>query len=176
MAAKRDAVVHVPLPEGSLVARAFDRIDYADAFKVALPPHAPATVDALTRQLLISRPKWIDGLMGARDLVVGMFGLKGSMPRNEDLPTIFAPGTKLGLFEVFERTSEEVLLGADDRHLDFRASILLLKNEGGRSLIMSTVVRFNNVFGRIYFTPVKPFHKMIVRSMLERLVSEPRQL
>jgi uncharacterized protein DUF2867 len=162
-------ICEVPLPRGSLVARAFERVDYSDAFEIAIPKHAPQDVDAFTRKFITARPGWINGLMGARDAAMGLFGFKTAMPKDEDLPPRFEPGAKLGLFEVFDRADDEVLLGADDRHLNFRLSILLRRAEETFACI-TTIVHFNNGFGRVYFAPVKPFHKVIVRAMLRRAV------
>jgi hypothetical protein len=30
----------------------------------------------------------------------------------------------------------------------------------------ATIVHYNNIWGRLYFLPVKPFHKLIIRTML----------
>jgi hypothetical protein len=163
-------IAEVPLPEGSLVIRAFERLDYFDAFEAALPKSAPQTVDPFVRKLILSRPGWIDSLMGVRDAAMGLFGFKTSMPKEEDLPERFEPGTKLGLFEVFARADNEVVLGADDSHLNFRLSVFIRGSEE-KSAVISTIVRFNNAFGRIYFTPVKPFHKVIVRAMFQHVLA-----
>jgi len=62
----------------------------------------------------------------------------------------------------------ELLLGADDRHLDFRISIQCTGIDGGSELRVVTVVKFTNSLGRIYFLPVKPIHRIIVPAMMGR--------
>jgi len=41
-----------------------------------------------------------------------------------------------------------------------------------KNLIISTTVKYNNWFGKIYFLPVKPFHKRIVPTMLKGIIKE----
>ena len=57
-------------------------------------------------------------------------------------------------------------MGEDDKHLNFRTSIMIDKSKSTISLI--TLVHFNNVWGKLYFLPVKPFHRLIIRSLLKK--------
>ena len=41
-----------------------------------------------------------------------------------------------------------------------------------KDLTISTTVEFNNWFGRLYFLPVRPFHKIIVPTMLKGIIKE----
>ena len=75
-------------------------------------------------------------------------------------------GESLGIFRVFDRRVDELLLGEDDRHLDFRVSVLVRNDGSDDWAIVSTVVRFNSWLGRAYFLPVRQFHKLIVPAML----------
>ena len=106
--------------------------------------------------------------MRLRDRIVGPIGLKTSDQSawlNSGHNT-FQVGDRLGIFRVFDRTDDELLLGEDDRHLDFRLSVLV-RNDGNASwVIVSTLVRFNNALGRAYFLLVRPFHKLIVPALL----------
>jgi hypothetical protein len=76
---------------------------------------------------------------------------------------------------VFFKTENEVILGEDYKHLNFRVSLFLEQqinktNENG--LTISTTVQFNNCFVRLYFLPVQPFHKRIVPAMLKGIITE----
>ena len=59
----------------------------------------------------------------------------------------------------------QVLLGQDDRHLDFR---LLLWVDGGR-LHHITGVRPHGGLGWLYLLAVLPFHVLIVRASVRRM-------
>jgi hypothetical protein len=106
--------------------------------------------------------------MRLRDRLVGIIGLKTAsrLVRRDLGHDTLQVGDRLGIFKVFDRRSDELLLGEDDRHLDFRVSVLV-KNDGSADwAIISTVVRFNSWLGRAYFLPVRQFHKLIVPAML----------
>ncbi|KPV52408.1 hypothetical protein SE17_15660 [Kouleothrix aurantiaca] len=164
------AVHAVALPAGTLIEHAFARPDYADAYAARLPPGAPADIDALVVAALTSAPAWVGALMALRDRVVRLAGLKtmppGALrgPRPRDLETL----AQRGLFKVYARAEDEVLLGLDDRHLDFRVSVLRAPISGGEEVVVSTVVRFNGWLGRLYFLPVRFFHRLVVPAMLRR--------
>ena len=126
-----------------------------------------------------SAPKWTARLFELRNRIVSIFGLKTSEKTNnrEELLHNFncEPGEKMGLFSVYHRTENEVILGEDDKHLNFRIS--LYKEDVGissdrKKLTISTIVKFNNRFGKLYFLPVKPFHKLIVPRMLQGIIRQ----
>jgi hypothetical protein len=162
----RQVVREVGVPDGSLVRAAFEKTSFEDAWAVELPQGASYDVDALARVLAQSAPRWADRLMWLRDRIVSVVGLRTS----EEAPpgTSRAPlraGDKVSIFEVLDRTDDEILFGADDKHLDFRAS-LLVQHGDAPSVVLSTVVRYNNALGRVYFFFVRPFHWLIMKSLM----------
>jgi Protein of unknown function (DUF2867) len=63
-----------------------------------------------------------------------------------------------------------VMLGMNDKHLDFRLLVDVVNEGGGRQIITaSTVVKTHNALGRAYLAFVKPFHKVIVPAMMARV-------
>ena len=115
-------------------------------------------------------PVWIDQ-------IVKLLGLKTSAKiadKEKQLEKFNCePNERIGLFCVFNRSENEVILGENDKHLDFRVSLFLERNgqsDNKRTLIISTSVKFNNRFGKLYFIPVKPFHKFIVPTMLKSMI------
>lgn len=100
--------------------------------------------------------------------MVSIFGLKTSgklTDRQKQLDAFTCePGEQLALFKVFNKTDNEVILGEDDKHLNFRVSLFLdhKKSETKKkTLTITTTVEFNNWFGRLYFLPVRPFHNLL---------------
>lgn len=164
------AVHAVALPAGTLIEHVFKRPDYADAYAARLPAGAPSDIDALVVAAITSAPGWVGALMALRDRVVRLAGLKTMPPdalrgaRPRDLESL----AQRGLFKVYARAADEVLLGLDDRHLDFRVSVLRAPDSEGEQVVVSTVVRFNGWLGRLYFVPVRFFHRLIVPAMLRR--------
>jgi hypothetical protein len=165
---RQPRVQKVALPPQTLVAQVFPHPDYADAYRMRLPDGAPNDLDSVARAALGSAPGWVGLLMRLRDRLVGIIGLKTArrLAQPDLRPATLQVGDQLGIFRIFERAGEEVLLGEDDRHLDFRVSVLVHNDGITDWAIVSTVVRFNSWLGRAYFLPVRPFHKLIVPAML----------
>lgn len=67
---------------------------------------------------------------------------------------------------MISQTPERVVLGFDDKHLDFR---LVVDSTGGE-ITGTTLIRTHNLLGRAYLAAVLPFHHLIVRAMLRRAV------
>ena len=141
------------IPIKSTIANGFGRIDYQDIYSIA--QQTDKTAEEISKELMVM-PGWVDVLMKLRNRIVGVFGLKTD--RNTPKSETF--------FTVIENREEEIIMGEDDKHLNFRASILKDSSEGTLSLI--TVVHYNNVWGKVYFFPVKPFHKIMMRVLLKR--------
>jgi hypothetical protein len=87
------------------------------------------------------------------------------MNRNEN--TNFEVGDKIGIFKIYAIQEDEIIAGEDDKHLDFRVSIhRIIKKE--TTVSISTLVQYNNWFGKLYFFVVKPFHKIVVKSLIRK--------
>ncbi|MBE9190005.1 DUF2867 domain-containing protein [Gloeocapsopsis crepidinum LEGE 06123] len=164
----REIVVQeIDIPNTSLAGCSLTHIDFADAFKCQLPENQPQNIDSVTRAIFLRMPQWITALLGLRNVIVRPFGLKISI----DIEPSYGqdelkPGTAVGVFEVLNRRLDEIMLGEDDKHLNYRVSVQLEREEGKCWVIISTVVKFNNWLGRAYFVPIKPVHKIILPAML----------
>ena len=137
---------------------------YQDCFTVPLGP-APVTLDEAIPAFFHSAPPWFDALMGLRNTLVRPFGLKTGGGPAPVLTPPFRVGQTVGVFRLVALAPDEAVFGEDDRHLDFRVSILIRRTEQGQSLSLSTVVTVHNGLGRCYLAAVKPFHRLIVRIM-----------
>ncbi len=156
----------IPLPASSALHRKIEPGDFFDCYFNPTVPESVSVSDA-TLRALAQMPGWVDFLMRVRNALVAPLGLKtgadahGTRLEKGDLQT----GERLGVFEVQSVTSSEIVLGEQDRHLDFLVSVL--RHEGGYAL--STWVRTHNLAGRAYLGAVLPFHKLIVRSATARI-------
>jgi hypothetical protein len=54
----------------------------------------------------------------------------------------------------------------DDKHLKFRTSVLIDREKS--EVYLTTVVKYNNWGGRLYFIPVKPVHRILVKSQFKK--------
>lgn len=160
------AVARIPADTSFLAAAALARVDYGDAFSAALVERN-LSVDAIVMRMFGRAPAWMRLLMGIRDAVVGAFGLK-TMPHYARVPERLDPGVRFGLFRITERGPDEIVLGEDDRHLDFRVSVRVRRDIPAPVVDVATFVHFHNPWGRAYFAVVKPFHRSVVRAILRR--------
>jgi hypothetical protein len=170
-------IIKTTLPVTSLLNQTGRRYDYADSFQGIIPDKENKLQPAgICKAFFLSTPKWIKKLLGLRNVIVGMFGLKtsGNVDPKQMLENFKCDqGDRIGLFKVFEKTDNEVILGEDDKHLNFRISFFLDKfreNENEKQLTISTIVVFKNLFGRLYFLLIKPLHKFIVPAMLKSII------
>lgn len=140
---------------------------FIDAFCVEI---GAATVNAREAciRMVLHGPRWIDVLLRLRNILVTPFGLKTS---GEGAP---APHGLIGLFPVLSETPERLVAGFDDSHLDFRLVVDVAGDDASRQVTSTTLVRTNNRLGRTYLTLIMPFHKLVVRSMMGRIVAPAR--
>jgi hypothetical protein len=151
------------LPAGARVAGLYRGAFLADAYAIGLPKGATPDILVLARFAFERPAPWVERLMGLRDRLVGGFGLK----KASDLRAGTAGGgPRIGFFRIYETHADEVVLGEDDRHLDFRVSVM--RSPAGDSLTAVTVVHCHNLFGRNYIRLIAPFHRLVVRSALQQ--------
>ncbi|WP_394780221.1 DUF2867 domain-containing protein [Undibacterium sp.] len=166
-----DAVTLVPLPVESRISHIYTRTDLADAYAIRLPENAITDPELLARFLLSHQAPWVAKLMRLRDMLVAGFGIKTSR-QLQDADGPAADSKRIYIFKIYETHGNEILLGEDDKHLNFRLSVLRQRSEAiaGQPgmLVLSTVVQCHNLLGRSYITLIAPFHRMVVQSALRR--------
>lgn len=163
-------LVYATAPVSSaLLARQLPHPHFADAYAVVLPPGAPTPAAALAYALLGQGPAWLRQLMRLRDALVRPLGLRTFPPRPAAPALPLVPGAQFGPFRVLCVTPAEVVLGQDDRHLDFRVSVRL--EPGAARAVVTTTVRCHNTLGRLYFALIRPFHRRVVPALLRRGLS-----
>lgn len=171
-------ITKTTLPATSLLHQPGKKYDYTDSFQsMIIDRENKLQVNDICKAFLLSGPKWIDKLMNLRNKLVSLFGLKTSHPERKTDNLTCEPGDQVGIFNIFDKTDHEVILGEDDKHLDFRVSLFLTReNDIEKRLIISTTVVFRHFFGRLYFFMIKPFHKFIVPAMLKSIIASTHQL
>lgn len=102
-------------------------------------------------------PARVAAVLALRDRAVALVGLRPTSPST---------------FDVLQRTEREALVGMDDRHLDFRASVVCHPH----GVDVTTFVQIHNRLGRLYLLPVRVLHSLVVRRMLGRAAAhlDPR--
>lgn len=154
-----------PPPESQL-ASTYASSQLTDAFAITLADDAPADAMTLARAALEDPPGWFVTALRLRDALVTPFGLKTAHAMQRELERNGTP--HIGFFRVISSSPTEVVLGENDRHLDFRISILIRPRAGSprREAVATTVVNCHNLLGRSYLALILPGHVLVVRSIL----------
>ncbi|MEM9321129.1 MAG: DUF2867 domain-containing protein [Pseudomonadota bacterium] len=144
-------VKRTELPAKSLLHKRRTDGDFLDCYSVAsdLPPRQAA-------EIITRFPAWAEALLRLRGILVAPFGLSKSGPEAAD---------KMGIFPVEHDDETEVIAGFNDRHLDFRVSVM---SDNGR-ISLATWVHRHNLGGRLYLAAIMPFHILIARNALARV-------
>jgi hypothetical protein len=162
------------IPNTSLVKQEFIIINYQDCLTAEVNPNKEINVTDVARVFFNSAPNWVVNLMQLRDKIANSIGLKTDQQRKKDIERLktstFEVGEKFGLFEILTRQENEVIMGTDDKHLNFRVSIYLEGKQNKQyQVFLTTVVQINNSLGKVYFFFVKPFHKLIIKTFIRRI-------
>ncbi|MHA6619740.1 DUF2867 domain-containing protein [Pseudonocardia sp. DLS-67] len=139
----------VPPLRTALIVGALPRVDWTDAYAVTALPGVASDPQVWADAVFRDPPRWVLAALGLRELLVGLVGVdRGGR----------------AAFDTLARTEDEVLLGTDANHLDFRVSV---RREPDR-VVVTTVVQLHNRRGRAYSALVRRVHPVVVRAMLNR--------
>ena len=134
---------------------------FIDAYRVATND---TSLDArrAAQRMFERQPPCVEALLALRNILVTPFGLKTS---GENEP---APLGVIGLFPVLSETRDRLVAGFNDSHLDFRVVVDVAPCDVGRQITATTLVLTHNLLGRVYLATILPFHRLIVRGLLQR--------
>ena len=153
------AVYTVEVPRLSSLA-AFKGVDFQHACGLRLPRDSSASAVYWAELMFDAPPRTLRVLMRGRDLLVRPLGLKPVI-RTAASPTV-------GPFALISLSDEEVVFGQDDRHLDFRCSVLVDEVDGARQVVCATVVRVHSAIGRAYLAAIRVAHPRLTAMLLSR--------
>lgn len=147
--------------------------DFMDCFSVTFSnewARAEATMPEIAALATSVEVPGAQPLMHLRDLIVKPLGLKTADELTEASETdqSAAPqiGDRISFFKIYSITENEIILGEDDTHQDFRVSVFRAPETPSR-LYLATCCQRHNLFGHLYLATILPFHKMIVKGMLD---------
>lgn len=179
VAALPRVVAQAASPEGCLLREQLRdrRIHHEDAFTLTLRPPSTRRRDAtqwlaaLLDGFVDHPPTGVSRMMVLRNALVRPLGLRTS-PLGcpvSSLLSASAPTWFDGRFPVLaqrvsaEGRSAEVVLGADDKHLAFRAGVAVrLLDDGLVEFSLADRVACTNVFGRFYMAVIASTHRRVI--------------
>lgn len=174
------------VPARSLLARQFEAFDprreHEDIVAIDIDPAdlPERTVSGVLARVLEgfleNRPAAVGRMMQARNVLVKPLGLRTS-PVGCPVSSLLGvcPQTFAGRFPVLDQQVDgdehaEVLLGADDKHLQFRSSVGVERLADGRLRIsLATRVRTRNAFGRAYMALIERTHRRYIAPTMLRM-------
>lgn len=157
-----------PLPAGSAVSQ-YPDIDYSDCFRTTLPGTEPIRPEKLMAAFWTTMPGWLALLFKIRNLLVKPFGLKtGADGNREKLKEALETGHDYGFMSVVGNTDDEMVISLEDKHLAAFFSVYI----EDRTVYLTTLVRYHNKLGRIYFALIRPFHTIVVKSLFRQVVRQ----
>ena len=116
-------------------------------------------------------------LLIARNAAARLVGLEVPTVGEIMKPTVrseYCVGEKIGPWPIFFIGDNEIVAGRDNKHMDFRLSVLKAIDGDAMSVVVSTICTVHNVFGKIYLFCIVPFHRNAVRSLMSNAVAAKR--
>ncbi len=160
------------IPLGTMV-ETFLPADYMDAYMGRVNKNHSFTPEDIMVRIWTDFSIGVRVLFTIRNFFVKIARLK--TPRKENLEGVedcIRKGIDFDFLSRVARSKDEVVVLLTDKHLDAYLGIYIESNKGYREVYMITVVHFHNQVGRIYFWIIRPFHKVVVKSMLKRALSK----
>lgn len=159
------------VPENSVLPRSVVAAAYfRDSYRTGLTKPEASVVDIFF-SVFGHHPMWIKQLLIFRNRLASACGLEAptqaeilECPRKPD----YAVGQKIGPWPIFSISDTELVAGRNNKHLDFRLSVLREGSGTGTMTVISTVCSTHNTFGKIYLRFIAPFHKWGVRHLIAR--------
>lgn len=152
-------------PGGSGIAGWYNSADLLDCYAAPLPPGHDGDIHRIALAILDRPSWWFRTLLTIRD----GFARGAGLQTTDDIRRSVPADARVAFFPIRARSADEIILGEDDRHLDFRLSLLVDRRADGTATVFATtVVRCRNRLGRAYLAAITPFHHLVVRSSLAR--------
>ncbi len=149
--------------------------DYFETFQIELPQTDTGSLTKHLNDIVeTKRPIWFSALYRVRDVIVGPLGLKTSKKHFtiNKKPNEFEVGERFRTFKITALSENEIVFGDDDKHLVFSCSISKSVQNGQNYLYFTTLVRFKNIWGPIYFFAVKPVHRLMIKTKLKNYIQK----
>jgi len=122
-------------------------------------------------------PKWMKIALVVRNRLASCCGLEVPTTAEIMRPQVrasYSVGEKIGPWPIFHLSETELVAGRDNKHLDFRLSVLKETIGEDSSAVVSTLCTTHNVFGKLYLALVIPFHRWGVKQLMSRAIAEGR--
>ena len=171
------SVATCPLPAHSALDRELVKSAFfTDSYRIALTQGDPDVIDIFFA-VFGHHPAWLKAILLLRHRVGAWFGLQAASTAqiwNPARAQAYQVGQDIGPWPIYFLGEGELIAGRDNKHLDFRVSVL--KGGAGQDAfaVVSTVCRTHNGFGRLYLRLIIPLHKWGVQRLMSRAAQAGR--
>jgi hypothetical protein len=163
-------------PSSALGRDLIGNASFRDSYRVPLARQDLGIVDIFFA-VFGHTPIWMKLLLIIRNAAARLVGLEaptvGEIMRPKVRET-YSVGEKIGPWPIFFIGDNEIVAGRNNKHLDFRLSVLKAIDGDAMSVVVSTICTVHNVFGKIYLFIIIPFHRNGVQSLMSNAVTAKR--
>jgi hypothetical protein len=165
------SIVECEVPSASVLdRRVIEAAYFRDSYRAPLS-RPRASVVEIFFGIFGHHPMWMKILLIVRNRIASFCGLDAptaSEVMHLDVRSSYSVGAKIGVWPIFTLTETELVAGRNNKHLDFRLSVLKETDGEIASVVVSTLCTVHNVIGKVYLFFIVPFHKWGVQRLMSR--------
>jgi hypothetical protein len=167
------AIVECDIPSTSVLdRREIDAAYFRDSYGAPLSRTRASIVDIFFA-IFGHNPMWMKILLIVRNRIASWCGLDAPTASeiiDLEIKSSYSVGDKIGVWPIFAVTESEIVAGRNNKHLDFRLSVLRVADNETASVVVSTLCTVHNWFGKLYLFFIVPFHKWGVQRLISNAI------
>lgn len=171
------SVIECDVPASSALDRELvGHCDFRDSWRVPLSQSELGMAEIFFA-VFGHTPLWMKAMLILRNALAKLAGLEAPTVNEIMKPearAVYRVGDKIGPWPVFFVGENEIIAGRDNRHMDFRLSVLKRRDGDAVEVVVSTICSIHNLFGKAYLFLIVPFHRAGVQALLRRAVRAGR--
>jgi hypothetical protein len=171
------SVVECDVPSGIMLSRELiERAYFRDSYRAPLSHRELGIIDIFFG-IFAHHPPWVRLLLIVRNKVASLAGLDAptaSEILHVKIKDRYVVREKIGVWPIFGLSEDEIVAGRNNKHMDFRLSVLKMPDGDGTSVAVSTICSVHNLAGKLYLFFVVPFHRYGVRKLMANALAARR--
>jgi hypothetical protein len=170
-------VVECDVPSASMLSRELiEGAYFRDSYRAPLSRKELGIVDVFFG-IFAHQPLWMKLILIVRNKVASLAGLDAPTASeifHVEIKDRYVVGEKIGVWPIFSLSEDEIVAGRNNKHMDFRLSVLKVLDGDRTSVVVSTICTVHNLAGKLYLFFVVPFHRHGVRKLMANALAVRR--